>query len=161
MALSTDIERLGYGSPGGCVATGLHRQVISGGVATRTLLPEESGALCLFDRAAGVTYTLPTPKEGMVFDFGVTVDGTGTYKIATSAATVFITGGLFMVSLTVAEAGDTFLADGTSIVAVTCDGDTKGRLKGAANLRFTGLSSTLWHCDGYLTGAGTLATPFA
>ena len=25
----------------------------------RTLLPGESGALCLFDRAAGIVYTLP------------------------------------------------------------------------------------------------------
>ena len=67
--IPTDLERLGYGSPGGCLATGLHREGIAEAVATRTLLPEESGALCLFDRAAGVVYTLPVPVKGMQFEF--------------------------------------------------------------------------------------------
>jgi hypothetical protein len=158
MAIPTSLERLGYGA--GSIATGQHRHVISEGVATRTLLPTESGALCMFDLAAGVTYTLPAPVVGMQFIFGVTLTGTGTYKIITNAATVFLTGGLFIVSLTVAEAGDTFVANGTTHVSIVCDGDTKGRLKGATMLRFTCISSTLWHVDGYLTGAGTLADPF-
>jgi hypothetical protein len=148
-------------TPDGSIVPGQHRQVISEGVATRTLLPEESDALCLFDTAAGVVYTLPAPVVGMQFDFGTTVDGTGSYKIITDASTTFITGGLFLVSLTVAEAGDTFVANGTTHVAITMDADTKGRLKGAVNIRLTAISSTVWHCDGYATGAGTLATPFA
>jgi hypothetical protein len=145
----------------GSIVPGQHRQVISEAVATRTLLPEESGALCLFDTAAGVVYTLPAPVVGMYFDFGATVTGTGSYKIITNSASVFITGGLFVVSLTVAEAGDTFVANGTTHVSITMDADTEGRIKGAMNLRLTAISSTVWHCDGYATGAGTLADPFA
>lgn len=145
----------------GSIVPGQHRQVISEGVATRTLLPSESGALCLFDLAAGVVYTLPAPVVGMQFEFGTTIDGTGSYKIITNSSSVFITGGLFIVSLTVAEAGDTFVANGTSHVAITMDADTEGRLKGATRIQLTAISSTVWHCTGYSTGAGTLADPFA
>ena len=73
MAISTALESLNYRSPNGCIATGIHRQVIQGVGATRTLLAEESGALCVFDVATGVIFTLPTPVEGMQFEFIVTV----------------------------------------------------------------------------------------
>jgi hypothetical protein len=145
----------------GSIVPGQHRQVISEGVATRTLLPSESGALCLFDTAAGVVYTLPAPVVGMDFEFGVTVTGTGSYKIITDAATTFITGGLFLVSLDVAEAGDTFVANGTTHVAITMDADTEGRIKGAMSIRLTAISTTVWRVTGYATGSGTLADPFA
>jgi hypothetical protein len=50
-------------TPGGPVMVlGQYRQVIDAVGATRTLAPEESGALCLFDSAAGVVYTLPPPS---------------------------------------------------------------------------------------------------
>jgi hypothetical protein len=46
--------------PGGPAAVlGAVRQVIDGVGAARVLAPEESGALCLFDSASGVVYTLP------------------------------------------------------------------------------------------------------
>src|SRR3990167_10637757 len=112
MTISATLERLNYGAPAGCIATGLHRQVIQSVGATRTLLPEESGSLCLFDRAAGVVYTLPTPVEGMYFDFMATVSVTSNaYKtITATTASEFIVVGIGILSLTVAEAGDFFVA---------------------------------------------------
>jgi hypothetical protein len=145
----------------GSIVPGMHRQVISEGVATRTLLPEESGSLCLFDTAAGVVYTLPAPVVGMQFNFGISVEGTGSYKIITNSASVFLTGGLFLVSLTVAEAGDTFVANGSTHVAITMDADTEGRIKGSMDIRLTAISATQWHVSGFATGAGTLSDPFA
>jgi hypothetical protein len=161
MTISTNLERLTYGGPSGCIAPGLHHQVIQSVGATRTLVAEESGSLCLFDTAAGNIYTLPAPVEGMYFDFVVNVDGTSNaYKVITNSASVFLTGGVMISSLTVAESGDVFLANGTSHVSLVADGDTKGRLKGAGRVRFTCISSTLWFVEGFLTGAGTLADPF-
>jgi hypothetical protein len=158
--ISADLERLGNGNPSGCVAPGIHREVISEGAATRTLLAEESGALCLFDTAAGVAYTLPAPVKGMTFDFGTKITGTGTYSITTNAGTVFLTGGVQIGSLTLLESADAFTANGSSHVSIVMDADTKGRIKGGGVVRFVGLSSTLWHVSGWLVGAGTLADPF-
>lgn len=161
MAIPATLERLGYGADG-AIAKGLHRQVIKEAVSTRTLLAKESGSLCLFDTAGGVTFTLPTPIEGMYFDFGLTVTGTGTYKIVTAAvATQFMVGGVQIGSLTLAESADAFTADGTTIASITMDADTKGRILGGGIVRLVGLSATVWHVSGWLVGAGTLATPFA
>lgn len=161
MAIATDIERLGYGAPGGCIATGQHRPVIQSVGATRTLLREESGALCLFDRAAGVVYTLPTPVEGMWFEFIVTVAVTSNaHKIVTNAATEFLVGKVIMGDVTVAQSGDVFTADGTTIRALSADGATKGGLLGET-YKVVAISATQWAIDGVSHGAGTLATPFA
>lgn len=159
--IPTTLERLNYGSPAGCIATGQHREVISGSGATVTLTAEQSGSLFLLDRAAGIVVTLPTPAVGMYFDFLATVSVTSNaYKVITNAATVFLVGGIVISSQTVAESGDQFSADGTTIVAVSEDGATKGGLIGGA-YRVTCISATQWAISGLTVGAGTLATPFA
>lgn len=159
--IPTGLERLAYGAPDGCIATGLHREVISEATATRTLKAEESNALCMFDRAAGVVYTLPTPVKGMQFEFAVSVAVTSNaHKIITSAATVFLVGGLISGNLTVASSGDIFQGDGTTHVAVSMDGATKGGLIGG-RLKFTALSTTQWYVEGMVVGSGTNADPFA
>ena len=162
MAISANLERLGYGSPSGCIATGQHRPVIQSVGATRTLLAEESGALCLFDRAAGVVYTLPTPVEGMQFSFMATVAvTTNAYKTITGTpASQFLIGKVLIGDTTVAQSGDVFLADGTTIVAISEDGATKGGLVGS-EYTLTAISATQWAITGVPHGAGTLATPFA
>lgn len=160
-AISSALESLNYRGPNGCVATGLHRQVIDGVGATRTLLAEESGALCLFDRAAGVVYTLPAPVAGMTFEFLVTVAVTSNaYKTITNAATVFLVGGAIMGDVTIATSGDYFEYDGTTHVASSANGSTTGGLLGERYV-VTAISATQWAIHGVLHGAGTLATPAA
>jgi hypothetical protein len=159
--ISANLERLSYGGADGCIATGIHREVIAEAVATRTLLPEESGALCLFDRAAGVVYTLPAPVKGMQFEFLVTVAVTSNaHKVITNAASVFMIGKVLMGDVTVAQSGDVFTADGTTIVAISAAGTTTGGLLGE-RYKLIAISSTQWAIDGVCHGAGTLATPFA
>lgn len=162
MALSTNLERLSNGNSVGCCAPGMHRNIIQSVGATRTLLAEESGSICLMDRAAGVVYTLPTPAEGMEFIFQATVAVTSNaYKVITATpASQFLIGGLVIASLTVAESGDAFQADGTTIVAISEDGATKGGLIGGW-YKLSAISSTQWLVSGHTIGAGTLATPFA
>ncbi len=160
MAVNSNAERLGYSGPDGCVALGAHRNVISEAVSARTLTVKESGSLCLFDRAAGVTYTLPAPSVGATFDFGVSVTGTGTYKLITSSASVFLIGGVQIGSETLLESADSFAANGSTHVAITMDADTKGRILGGGIVRVTCISATQWHVSGWLVGAGTAVTPF-
>lgn len=158
------LEELGYKSPDGCIAHGIHREVISGVGDTTTayqLTAEQSGSLCLFDAADGVIYTLPAPVIGLKFDFLVTVAGTSNaYSIDTDAATTFIGGGVGAFSTTVAEGGDSFAADIAATVSCDLDSDLTGRLVGTA-LSIVCLSSTTWGISGNIHGVGTLATPFA
>lgn len=159
MAAIPSIPRVNPGGPFACI--GAVRQVIDGVGATRTLAPEESGALCLLDRAAGVVYTLPAPQVGLQFEFLVTVAVTSNaHKIITNAATVFLLGKVIMGDVTVAQSGDVFTADGSTIVALSAAGTTTGGLLGE-QYKVTAISSTQWVIDGVCHGAGTLATPFA
>lgn len=161
MSTPTDIERVSYGGPTGSLALGAHRQVIQSVGATRTLKASESGALCLFDVATGVVYTLPTPVEGMKFEFLATVAVTSNaYKVITAAITLqFLLGAVNSTKL--AAGTDIFQADGTSNhVAISSNGSTTGGLIGSA-FTLTAISATQWVIAGSLVGSGTLADPFA
>ena len=161
MTTPTDIERISYGGPTGSLQLGRHRHVIQSVGATRTLLAKESGAICLFDRAAGNVYTLPTPVEGMKFEFLATVAVTSNaYKVITASITTeFLLGAVRSTKL--AAGMDTFQADGTSShVAISMDGVTKGGLIGTT-FTLTAISTTQWVIEGSLVGSGTLADPFA
>lgn len=155
------LERLDYGAPEGCIAKGLAREVISGQGATRTLLASESGALVVFDSAAGHVFTLPDPVVGLTFEFIVATDVTSNaHKVITSSASVFLIGGVIMGDVTVAQSGDYFEADGSTHVAISAGGSTTGGLLGE-NYTITCISATQWAIRGVCHGAGTLATPFA
>ena len=162
MTASTALEVLGYGSPDGCRVRGLHREVISGVGATRTLRAEESGSLCVLDKADGMTWTLPTPVEGMQFEFFTTVSVSGgTIKIVTATpASQFLLGEILSyTTATASPAG--FAANGTNIVSVAMQtGGTYGGLIGT-RLLFTALSTTQWLVTGAIVGSGTIVTPFA
>lgn len=155
------MEELGYKAPDGCIAHGLHREVISGLGATRTLKAEESGSLVVFDKADGTIITLPAPVIGLQFDFLISVAGTSnSYSIDTDAATTFIGGAVATVSTTVAQGGESFPATIASTVSCDFDAAVTGRLVGTA-VTFTCISSTTWVCSGVMHGVGTLETPFA
>jgi hypothetical protein len=160
MALSANLERLGYGSPDGCAVTGLHREVVTV-TSNTTLKKEQSGALVVLGVASGATVTLPAPQEGLQFTIATSVTRTSnSYKIITDAETTFLVGAVMAGDATIATSGDVFEANGTTIVAVTIDGDTKGGFIGST-LQFTCINSTQWYVEGLLIGTGTMATPFA
>lgn len=159
MALSSNLERLNNGQPDGCVATGLHREVISV-TSNTTLTPEQSGALVLLGVASGATVTLPAAAEGMQFDVGVTVSRTSnSYKIICASGD-FLIGSYMAGDATIATSGDVFTGDGSTHLALLFDGDTKGGLVGG-RLRFTAISSTQWYVSGDVVGTGTMATAFS
>ncbi len=136
-------------------------KVISGQGATRTLSVDESGSTVLFDRAAGIVYTLPLAKPGVYFDFVVTTTVTSNAaKVITGAATEFLIGGYTNVDTDTSNAVAVFTGNGSTHVAVTQNGTTTGGALGT-KLRFTCLSSTRWFVEGIVQGSGVVATAFA
>ena len=122
MATIPSIPRLNPGGP--VAALGQFRQVIDGVGATRTLAPEESGALCLFDSAAGVVYTLPAPQVGMQFEFLTKATITSnSAKVLTDAATTFLIGGAALVN-SGAATGQFFAGNGTTHRSTNGNGTT-------------------------------------
>lgn len=153
-------EQVSYAGPGLSMHRARVNQVIGDAVATRTLAAKESGAIALFDAAAGVVYTLPPPVLGMEFEFMTTVSCTSnSHKVITDGAATFILGEVLMyTTATVAGAG--FAFNGSSHVACTSNGTTTGGLIGS-RIRFTGMSSTVWLITGTMVGSGTIITPAA
>ncbi len=129
--------------------------------AARTLLPEESGALCMFDVATGLVFTLPPAVEGMQFEFGYNVSRTSTnaYKIICASGD-FLLGTYFALDPTIATSGDVFTGDGSTHVALLLDADTEGGIIGG-KITVTAISGTQWYIDGCVVGTGTMATGFS
>lgn len=159
MALSSNLERLNYGGPDGCCAPGLHRDVIIVTSST-TLTAENSGVLVLLGVASGCTLTLPAAAEGMQIDVGVSVSRTSnSYKIICASGD-FLLGAYMAGDAAIATSGDIFTGNGTTHLALTFDGDTKGGLVGG-RLRFTAINSTQWYVEGLVIGTGTMVDAFA
>ena len=135
------------------------RTIVSGSGATVTLTAAQSGSVCLFDRAAGIVFTLPAPAVGLTFDFVTTVSITSNAaEVDTSSSSVFILGNVIN-----EKTDGTMLAcfaNGTSTVKIASNGTTTGGLLGG-RFNLTCISATVWLISGTVEGSGTIATPFA
>jgi hypothetical protein len=139
------------------------RRIISESVATRTLNENESGAAVLFDRAAGTVYTLPAAcAPGTFFDFYVSVTATSNaHKIITGAGTELMVGQILNCDTDTSDAVAIWKGlVGSSYIAVSMNGSTKGGIKGDV-IRVTKLNATSWGVHGQINSTGTVATPFA
>ena len=158
MTTPTDIEVIGSGKATGSLARGLHKKVIqSVGAATRTLLASESGSLCIFDRAAGLTYTLPTAVEGMTFDFLATVLQTGGVYSTRAATGAFLLGAV--VSGELGALMDVFQANGSTHLGIATNATTTGGLVGTT-WTVTAISATQWAITGQTITTNAGADPF-
>lgn len=143
------------------------QNVISGSGATASLNALDSGSLVLFDRAAGIVFTLPAPVPGIHFDFLTTTTITGgAAEVITNAGTVFMQGTVSMAleaTTPSATAGPKFFSgNGTSHVKISSNGTTTGGIKGSAyRLTCTGTTDNAWTASGIILASGTIATPFA
>lgn len=134
-------------------------KLISDSGATRTLTKAESGANVLFNRAAGIVYTLPPPVPGTKFTFIVTVSLTSNaYTVNTSGATVFIVGSLEG-DIEGAATGETHFANGSTHIGISMNATTTGGLIGGI-FTLECISSTLWMVTGNTSCTATPATPF-
>ena len=125
--------------------------------ATQTLTKAESGSTVLYDRAAGIVYTLPASVPGLKFTFETTVD-------LTSNAYAVVTDGAFIVgsingAIEGAATGEVHFANGTTHVGVSSNKTTTGGLIGSS-YTLECISSTLWRVTGTISCTATPATPF-
>lgn len=128
--------------------------------AAATLTEADSGALCIFNLAAGFTYTLPACAPGLWFDFVVTTTATSVaHKVITSAATEFLLG-VFVQSTDGTFTNAYHVANGTTIRAISMNGTTTGGYAGDW-YRVTCINATQWVINGYGQATGSEATPFA
>lgn len=137
--------------------------VISGSGATATLNENQSGSAVLFDRAAGIVFTLPAAcQPGTYFDFYVTTTVTSNAaKVITGAATELLVGTIFNTDTDTSDAVASWKSlVATANIAVSMNGSTTGGIKGDW-IRFTKLNSVTWNVTGATLGTGTVATPFA
>ena len=135
--------------------------VISGSGATRLLTAGESGATILFDRAAGISYTLPPAVVGLKYKFMTTVSLTSNaYAVLTSTATVgdFFVGAVEG-AIEGAATGETHFANGSTHLGISSNKTTTGGLIGGY-LEIECVSTSLWSINGVLSCTATPATPF-
>lgn len=142
--------------------------IIDDAGATRQLEASESGAVCLFNRAAGIIYTLPTPTKGLKFDFSTTVDlSSNAYKIITKAPASEFLAGYWQGYGTVAQGAALILcdqADPSSDVSLLFDLGSN-HLKGyqGGTLHLVAISTTVWMVSGFSvidSGANVANRPF-
>lgn len=142
--------------PGGIGLRNNYRPVYT---TVTTLVPDDCGALCLWNAAAGFTYTLPTPEAGLWFEFQVTVTATSVaHKILTPASTFLL--GHFVQSTDGTYTNAYHAANGSTIRAWSGNGSTTGGLVGDW-MRVVGISATQYAFYGFGQATGTEATPFA
>lgn len=154
-------QQLGVAGTEGVEIPGLAQNDIQSVGATRTLTAAESGSTCYFDRLTGNVFTLPTAVAGLKFKFKTNLSVTSNAsKVITASAAEFLVGGVLSASLDVATSGDFFVANGTTHVAISMDGVTKGGLIGGW-FEVEAISATQWMITGVICGSGTNADPFA
>lgn len=157
-ATNSELEQISGNASEGCIAPGLHTEVIAAGSA-KTLVAGDSGAVVLLDTAAGSTVTLPAPVAGMYFDVAVSTSVTSnSHIVQTDAATTFIGGGINQI-IDASGTSEGQFADPTATVTITMNGTTTGGLIGTT-MRFHAISSTVWNITGLVASSGTLTTPF-
>lgn len=132
---------------------------ISGQGATATLTAAQSGSTVLFDRAAGIIYTLPPPQAGLWFQFVITVSITSNNaKVITDTGTTLLLGSLF--NSVAAGTGTQFIANNSTHISVVQNGTTSGGLVGTI-FNFYCTDATHWAVEGTVLGSGTIVTPFS
>lgn len=133
--------------------------VVSGTGATLTITAAQSGKKFLFDRAAGIVFTLPAPVVGLKYTFITTVSLTSNaYTINTSGASVFMVGAV-LGAIEGAATDECHFANGTTHIGISSNATTTGGLIGGY-LEVECISATVWEVKGILSCTATPATPF-
>jgi len=133
--------------------------------ATPIALTEaQSGSVQLVNVATGVDFTLPAVAAAQVgtwYEFWVTTTITSNNFRVTAAAGDFLNGAVWIADFDTANTGSYFAANGTSHLACTMNGSTKGGKAGTV-VRFCAISATGWFVLApQVFGDGVLATPFS
>ena len=127
--------------------------------ATHDVESTDSGTVYTLNRAAGIVVTLPTAAAGLNYTFIVGTTFTGAGQINTDNTSDLFSG--FAQLFDPATAGDTntFIPDASDDDTIDLGSAGQGWLVGGV-IRLVATSAAVWHCEAFLHGDGTLATPF-
>ena len=127
--------------------------------ATKSVESTDSGTVFTLNRAAGIVVTLPTAAAGYNYTFIVGTTFTGAGQITADNASDLLSGFAYVFDPATATDNNTFIPDASDDVTIDLGTAGQGWLVGGI-IRLVATSASVWHCEAYLHGDGTLATPF-
>jgi hypothetical protein len=127
--------------------------------ATKSVESTDSGTVFTLNRAAGIVVTLPTAAAGYNYTFIVGTTFTGAGQINTDNSSDLFSGFAYIFDPATAEDNNTFIPDASNDDTIDLGTAAQGWLVGGI-IRLVATSASVWHCEAYLHGDGTLATPF-
>jgi hypothetical protein len=142
-------------------AADVSTRLVAATAATLTVtVAAHDSKIIVFDRAAGVTATLPAATgSGAVFRFAVgTAVTSNSYKVQVADATDVMSGSLYLTDQA-AGTGTEFSTVAASDT-ITMNGSTTGGLAGGL-FTFVDLATNLYAVQGNLIATGAEATPFS
>ena len=127
--------------------------------ATKSVESTDSGTVYTLNRAAGIVVTLPTAVAGLNYTFIVGTTFTGAGQITADNASDLLSGFAYVFDPATATDNNTFIPDASDDVTIDLGSAAQGWLVGGI-IRLVATSASVWHCEAFLHGDGTLATPF-
>ena len=103
--------------------------------------------------------TLPTAAAGINYTFIVGTTFTGAGQINTDNASDLFSGFASIFDPATATDTNTFIPDASDDDTIDLGTAGQGWLVGGV-IRLVATSAAVWHCEAFLHGDGTLATPF-
>ena len=127
--------------------------------ATKSVESTDSGTVYTLNRAAGIGGTLPTAVAGINYTFIVGTTFTGAGQITADNASDLLSGFAYIFDPATATDNNTFIPDASDDVTIDLGSAAQGWLVGGV-IRLVATSAAVWHCEAFLHGDGSLATPF-
>jgi len=127
--------------------------------ATKSVESTDSGTVYTLNRAAGIVVTLPTAEARLNYTFIVGTPVTGAGQINTANTSDLFSGFATIFDPATASDNNTFIPDASDDDTIDLGTAAQGWLVGGV-IRLVATSAAVWHCEAFLHGDGTLATPF-
>jgi hypothetical protein len=158
-AVTTNLD---VDTSGNLVTTGYvssYDNVVSIEDATYSVESTQSGAVFTLNRAGGIVVTLPTAAAGLQYTFIVGTTFTGAGQINTDNSSDLFSGFATIFDPATATDNNTFIPDASDDDTIDLGSAGQGWLVGGI-IRLKATTAAVWHCEAFLHGDGTLATPF-
>ena len=127
--------------------------------ATKSVESTDSGTVYTLNRAAGIVVTLPTAVAGLNYTFIVGTTFSGAGQINTDNSSDLFSGFAHLFDPATATDTNTFIPDASDDDTIDLGSAAQGWLVGGV-IRLVATSASVWHCEAFLHGDGSLATPF-
>ncbi len=158
-AITTNLD---VDTSGNLVTTGYvssYDNIVDITAATYTVATTQSGAVFTLNKADGIVVTLPTAAAGLQYTFIVGTTFTSAGQINTANTDDLYSGFAHLFDPATATDMNTFIPDASNDDTIDLGTAGQGWLVGGI-IRLKATTAAVWHCEAFLHGDGTLATPF-